>query len=99
MALLLAVVPTTDMEWASRRMKLCKDCRWAKNLLGPEWFKTRLHYDWVCEHPTSVNPMRPDYVMGNHRPAEQMRCIVARAAPLNECCGPKGRYWEAREAC
>ena len=79
-------------------MKLCKDCRWAKNLLGPEWLKTRLHYDWVCEHPTSVNPMRPDYVMGNHRPAEQMRCIVARAASWNECCGPDGRYWEGRES-
>ena len=80
-------------------MKLCKDCRWAVNT-GPEVTTTLVF--WVCDHPSSIMPSRPNLVTGQPPPAIAMTCAWARQTEksydgVHDTCGHDGRFWEPKD--
>jgi hypothetical protein len=80
-----------------RMTLLCKDCRWAVNLVGDRQTALPPAMHFQCHHPSSVVTGPPDLVTGREPEEAWNFCSHNRATSYGDCCGPEGRFWEPIE--
>lgn len=69
-------------------LRICKDCRWAKN---------RLFSTTECHHPViGPKPEKTDVVTGKTENSGYWSCDVNRMHS-SDGCGHDGKLWEARQ--
>jgi hypothetical protein len=78
-------------------VKLCKDCRWAVNLVGDRQTMLPPAMYFQCHHPSSAVTGPPDLVAGREPEEAWNFCSHNRATSYGGRCGPEGLFWEPIE--
>jgi hypothetical protein len=78
-------------------VRLCKDCRWAVNVVAGRGGALPPSMYFECHHPSAVVTEPPDLVTGAPTKPAWEFCSHHRSSTVGNRCGPEGRFWEPKD--